>query len=103
MKIDRFVEDSRTFSGIQDNNSASKLQLDEKYETTDNIFSITSTNIGVNDSHSNSGSSEIDEYASYIEDKYDNVNELILEHKNNFVIHYHEHIIAEVNREYIDI
>ena len=52
---------------------------------------------------SHSGNSEISQYASDIEDHHTIVNELTLEHNNNFVIHNHKNIIEEVNRESINI
>ena len=103
MILDRFVKNSCTIAGIQDDNLASKFQLDDNYESIDNIFSILSNNIGINTSLSRSVSSEIDQYVSDIEDHHDNVNELTLEHNNSFIIHNHENIIEEVNRGSIDI
>ena len=103
MKIDRFMKDSCSIDGTQEDNFTSKFQLDKNYENTDNTFGIPSNNIGVNDSLSHSGRSEIDEYASDIKDNNDHVNELSLKNSNNFVIHNHENIIEEVNRENIGI
>ena len=59
MQIDRFMKDSYMIAGIQDGNFASKFQLDENYETTDNTFSIPYNNMGIHDSLSYSGSSEM--------------------------------------------
>ena len=75
MNIDSSMKDSYTIAGMQDNNCVSKFHLDKNYENINNTFSIPSYNIGVHDSHSHShsSSSEIDEYASDIEDNHDNI------------------------------
>ena len=43
-KINSFIKDSLTIAGMQDNNVASSIQLDEDYKTTDNTLSIPSNN-----------------------------------------------------------